>query len=193
MNVDVYPASVVYRVAGITRDDLKQIARRDLLTFPTTQGPNENSTREFSRLGLYEVVILTELHRSGLPWPKAAEVFQAFAWPLVKQENGDHLPELTKASASVRRAILIEHRDTSDPAFLVYYFGKMGAMEIEIARGVADPQGTLPPTLLEVFEALSLPSALEKIMNVGEHSVGVLNVTSLLSRVDATLAAMETD
>ena len=93
----------------------------------------------------------------------------------------------------MRRALLIEHRDTSDPAFLVYYFGRMGSMEIEIARGVADPQGTLPPTLLEVFEALSLPSALEKIMNVGEHSVGVLNVTSFLSKVDATLAAMETD
>lgn len=173
----------VAKIAGITHHDLRQLVRRGHLAFPSQEGRHEKDARVFSRLGLYEVVILAELHRAGLPWPKAAEVFHFFAYPLINKETGKGTPGVVDGSASERRAVLLDYRETEDPAFLIYYFhGSMQAIGTVVARGYSAPPNVFPR---------SMGDAIEEIHGRGCQTVSVMNLTALLVRADTILAAME--
>lgn len=180
MTADTFSAVTVYRAACISQDELKQIVRRDLLLFPVSPGAKSNSPKNYTRFGLYEVAFLAELHRSGLPWPKASEVFKSFAWAIAASEGDENLPVIIQGSAEYRKSI-IEYRDVNDPVYLIYHFtGQYQIADCEVAYG-KDGYHTLA-NVIERFEK-----------NDGINSVGVLNLTALLAKTDEAIAALESE
>tara|TARA_R110002110_G_scaffold4850_3_gene24453 strand:- start:380 stop:922 length:543 start_codon:yes stop_codon:yes gene_type:complete len=177
MPADAITASTLYQASGLTRDDFKQLVRRGLMVNSGQSGPSENSSKIYCPMSIYEVAILAELHRSGLPWPKASEVFKSFTWEISASESGEKLPEITQGSANYKKAIL-EYRDINDPVYLVYHFnGQYQIAACEVAYGEDGYH-----TLANVIERL------EK--NDGINSVGVLNLTALLAKTDEVIAAL---
>tara|TARA_R110000787_G_scaffold49111_5_gene117910 strand:- start:20106 stop:20636 length:531 start_codon:yes stop_codon:yes gene_type:complete len=173
MPADAITASTLYQASGLTRDDFKQLVRRGLMFSSGQNGASENSSKIYSPMSIYEVAILAELHRSGIPWPKASKVFESFAWAVAASESGEKLPEIIQGSAQYRKSIL-EYRDSKDPVYLVYHFN--GRHQVAACKTASHQ------TLTKVI------GRIEK--DVGINGVGVLNLTALLAKTDEAIAAL---
>lgn len=176
MIADALPTPLAAQVAEISHQDLRQLVRRELMLFPGAPGENENSPRTFDQLGIYEAAILGALHQDlGLAWPKAAVVFSRLAKMLA-----DNLPGKMRwhVSAEKARDILMNHRDSDDPVFLLFTFT---IIDEEVAVQPAFGWNDLMQTMRGIREMGSSAS----------NAMGILNLTSLLVRTDAALAAME--
>ncbi|MEQ8228608.1 MAG: hypothetical protein RIA64_11035 [Rhodospirillales bacterium] len=176
MSADALSTPLAAQVAEISHQDLRQLVRRELMLFPGTPGENENSPRTFDRLGVYEAAILGALHQDlGLTWPKAAVVFSRLAKMLAENLPGKmrwHVP------AEKARTILMDRRDSENPVFLLFTFT---ILDEEVAAQPAFGWDDLTQTMRSIREMGS---------SAGD-AMGILNLTSLLARTDANLAAME--